>query len=182
MKKEKKWFVYYYIGIILGAIIANIAIGLCEESVRKFFDVVNAKSNNDEVINEVTWKIFCSRIREMVIIFIFSITIAWDKIIGLFLVYKGVVFAIAESVMIFLWGKYGVLKYVFMTVKYYPVYILSIIFILVFLDDFNKRIMHRCKENLTENIIRYVLFFSFSIGLLFVESILESNGNRYFFL
>lgn len=182
LRKRKNWVICYIMGIILGAILANAACKLNLKSIKDFSENIIGNINNKKAINIVTWDIFCFRLKEMLVINVFALTIIWKKFSALYIVYKGMIFSIAESLMIFIWGKEGIEKYFMLVIKYYPLYIFTIIITMILCEYihnvlFGKNVVAG-KNYKNETVVKYVISSVIIITLLFLESILESNINN----
>lgn len=182
LRKRKKWVICYFMGIILGAILANVVCKLNLKSIKDFSENIIGKIDNKKAINIVTWDIFCFRLKEMLVINVFALTIIWKKFSAFYIVYKGMIFSIAESLMIFIWGKEGIEKYFMLVIKYYPLYMFTIIITMILCEYihnvlFGKNVVTG-KNYKNETVIKYVISSVIIITLLFLESILESNINN----
>ncbi len=182
LRKRKNWVICYFMGIILGAILANVVCKLNLKSIKDFSENIIGKIDNKKAINIVTWDIFCFRLKEMLVINVFALTIIWKKFSAFYIVYKGMIFSIAESLMIFIWGKEGIEKYFMLVIKYYPLYMFTIIITMILCEYihnvlFGKNVVTG-KNYKNETVIKYVISSVIIITLLFLESILESNINN----
>lgn len=182
LRKRKNWVICYFMGIILGAILANVVCKLNLKIIKDFSENIIGKIDNKKAINIVTWDIFCFRLKEMLVINVFALTIIWKKFSAFYIVYKGMIFSIAESLMIFIWGKEGIEKYFMLVIKYYPLYMFTIIITMILCEYihnvlFGKNVVTG-KNYKNETVIKYVISSVIIITLLFLESILESNINN----
>ena len=181
LKKRKKWVIFYFIGIIAGAVLANMGSKMCMKSIKEFSEMIIKGDGSDKTINAVTWNIFCFRIKELVIINVFALTVIWKKFSSVYIMYKGIIFSIAESIMIFVWGGNGIYKYLLITVRYYPVYMFAVIFSMILCENINSEVFEsgriRDRKYKKELILKYVIISAVIVGFLFAESILESNIN-----
>lgn len=188
LKSKKTWIISFLAGLSIGVIYANVKWFGCTEEINTYISYWNERISNSNIDQSDFQKyIFEYRIRELLMIFVFNLTVAGKLFNCCYLGYCGYSSALVESILTLKYGYKGMGMYAVSIFPHYIVYVAVLLYTLsrcekvnrVFFKD--KNVIFR--ENIGVNEIKNIVFHILVIILMaWVESVMESYINIHIFV
>lgn len=188
LKKRRIWIISFWIGLSIGVIYANIKWFKCTEEINNYISYWSGIISRSD-INKADFQkyIFEYRVKELLMIFIFNLTVAGKIFNCGYLAYCGYSSALMESILTLKYGYKGIGMYVLSIMPHYIVYSAVLIYTLsrcemvnnIFFKDRKKITGNYIGINQIKNIIMNILFI---ILLVWIESVMESYININIFV
>lgn len=188
LKNRKVWIISFWIGLSIGVIYANIKWFNCTEEINTYITYWSDRIGNSDINKSDFQKyIFGYRIKEMLIIFVFNLTIAGKFFNCCYLGYCGYSSALMESILTLKYGYKGIVLYAQSILPHYIVYVIVLLFTLSRCEVINKaffndRKMFSGKSIGINELKSIVLSALFIVILALFESFLESYINIHIFV
>ena len=188
LRNRKVWILSFWIGLSAGMIYANIKWFNCTEEINSYITYWSDRISNSDINKSDFQKyIFGYRLKELLMIFIFNLTIAGRFFNCCYLGYLGYSAALMESVLTLKYGYRGIGLYTASIFPHYIVYVIVLLYTLSKCEVINKVFFNDRKRfsgnsigiNEVKSIVVNVLFIVF---LAWFESFLESYINIHIFV
>lgn len=177
--RKKLWLICFILGIMTGIAYVNIRWFECSEEISSFTGYWMERISSTKIDKgDFQRFVFGYRIKEVLILFFFSITIIGRFVNPLYIAYCAYSTSVAECMLTLQYGYNGIVKFILLNMPHYIIYVVLIVYVMNCLEEVNGTFFCRNKSNIKLNMIN---FKKISIKIIIIVALiwLESFAEAY---